>query len=91
MSKGKGNTNGEPEPRRLCYVCGDEIPGNCMTHSYDAPGTERWTEWYRATGRKTDIGEILLKHLTESEIGWEWLVKAHAAAKALAEEVGAPE
>ena len=39
------------------------------------------------TGEDYEIAVLVLKHLSATEAGREWLVKAHAAAKSLVEEL----
>lgn len=51
-----------------CYVCGLEagrtpLGFSVYRHPECAPGTERWAEWYMASGRKTEAGEVLLNFL----------------------------
>lgn len=51
-----------------CYVCGLEagrtpLGFTVYRHPECAPGTERWAEWYVASGRRSEAGDRLLKHL----------------------------
>lgn len=55
----------DPIGPRKCYVCGDEAyqPEHAkvsMTHNHCKPGTDRWVDWYKQSGRRTDAGEIIL-------------------------------
>lgn len=59
-------TEGEPSPTRMCYVCGKPVLPNKMgfaaiTHPRCKPGTVRWMSYFEQLpqGKQTEAGRLI--------------------------------